>query len=143
MLELRFLAMVSACRRFNRDLCELITGNSGAGELLAKFDAENLFLIPIESDDATPWYRFHRLFANFLHQKLLELPDDELRKLNQLASHWFGSKGLYVEAIRHAQYAGDETFCIELIDRAARSGTRATHSVWRGRPWVRVPWPSH
>ncbi|MFA5937850.1 MAG: LuxR C-terminal-related transcriptional regulator [Sinimarinibacterium sp.] len=127
--DIGFLAKISACRRFNRELCELITGNSSAGELLARFESDNLFLIPIESDDATPWYRFHRLFAKFLNERLLQLPEDELKKLNQLASHWFGSKGLYVEAIRHAQYAGDEAFCIELIDRAARSTINSANFV--------------
>ena len=119
--ELDFLAKTSACRRFNRELCELITGNAKAGELLARFEADNLFVIPIESDDVTPWYRFHRVFALFLNEQLLKLQDTELKKLNQLASHWFGGKGLYIEAIRHALYAGDEAFCIDLVDRAARS----------------------
>lgn len=119
--ELDFLAKASACRRFNKELCEVITGNSRAGELLARFEADHLFVIPIESDDVTPWYRFHRIFSQFLNQKLLELPQGEVKKLNQLASHWFGGKGLYVEAVRHALHAGDEGFCLDLVERAARS----------------------
>ncbi|MBF5006634.1 AAA family ATPase [Diaphorobacter caeni] len=45
--ELDFLVRTSACRRFNRALCEQITGNERAGELLEKFEAEHLFLLPI------------------------------------------------------------------------------------------------
>jgi len=118
--ELRFLVRVSACRRFTRELCELLTGDSRAAEYLAKFEAENLFLLPIETTDAEPWYRFHRLFASFLNRRLEVLAQPEVRKLHLLASRWFGARNLYLEALRHARAAHDMEFLVELIDRVAR-----------------------
>jgi LuxR family maltose regulon positive regulatory protein len=118
--ELGFLVRISACRRFNRELCELLTGNPRAAEYLAKFEAENLFLLPIDTTDTEPWYRFHRLFASFLHKHLQALEEPELRKLHLLASHWFGAKNLHLEALRHARAAHDMEFLVELIDRVAR-----------------------
>lgn len=127
--ELDFLTRISACRRINRELCEVITGNPRAAEFLKKFENENLFLIQIDTLDAEPWYRFHRLFASYLNQRLEKYEEAERRKLHQLASHWFAGKNLHVEAMRHAQAAGDTDFAVELIDRGARGMINAANFV--------------
>lgn len=137
--EVAFLVRTSACRRFNRELCEEITGSARAGELLAKFEAENLFVIPIESDDTVPWYRFHRLFAKFLNEQLLQLPDEDLKKLNQIASHWFTSRSLHAEAFRHAIYARDEGLCVEIIERSARALINSANFVQLLKWFAQVP----
>jgi LuxR family maltose regulon positive regulatory protein len=118
--ELSFLTRVSACRRINRELCELLTGDPKAAEYLARFEADNLFLLPIDTADAEPWYRFHRLFLEFLNKRLRRIDEAEVRKLHQLASHWFAARNLHVEAMRHARLAGDTDFLLELMDRSAR-----------------------
>jgi len=118
--ELGFLVRISACRRFNRELCELLTGDPASAQLLERFEKENLFLIPIDTADAEPWYRFHRLFASFLHRRLARLGEAELRKIDNRASHWFSGKDLLIEAMRHATRAGDTDFAVALIDRTAR-----------------------
>ncbi|WP_162932373.1 LuxR C-terminal-related transcriptional regulator [Solimonas sp. K1W22B-7] len=118
--EFSFLVQISACRRFNRELCELLTGDPQAAKHLARFENENLFLIPIDTDDAEPWYRFHRLFAGFLNTRLQAMGEVEVRKIHHLASRWFAGKNLHVEAMRHATLAGDADFVVQLIDRAAR-----------------------
>jgi LuxR family maltose regulon positive regulatory protein len=121
--ELKFLTHVSACRRFNRELCQLLTGDPNAAAYLARFEAENLFLLPIDTTDAEPWYRFHRMFANFLNKRLAQLEEVELHKLHQLASHWFAGRNMIVEAMRHADLGRDIDLLVELIDRAARQMT--------------------
>lgn len=118
--ELSFLIRISACRRFNRELCELLTGDPHAAEYLARFEAENLFLMPIDTADDESWYRLHRLFAAFLNKHLDRLESAEVTKLHQLASHWFAGKGLYREALRHARLAGDNELLAALVDRVAR-----------------------
>lgn len=118
--ELGFLVRVSACRRFNRELCQQLTGDPASGELLARFEKENLFLIPIDTADAEPWYRFHRLFATFLHRRLAKLGAAEIGRIHNRASHWFSGKDLLIEAMRHAMLAGDTDFAVQLIDRTAR-----------------------
>lgn len=127
--EFAFLIRICACRRFNRELCELLTGDPGAAGYLAKFETESLFLIPIDTTDRDPWYRFHRLFAAFLARHLAKLDPAEVRKLHQLASHWFAGKNLHVEALRHANLAGDNEFVVELIDRAARRMINGAHFI--------------
>ncbi|MFV0934747.1 LuxR C-terminal-related transcriptional regulator [Pseudomonas jessenii] len=134
--EMAFLIRTSACRRFNRELCKLITGNPRSGDFLTKFEADNLFVIPIESDDAEPWYRFHHLFGKFLRDRLRRLPEDEQTHLNTTAARWFAGKGLYAEAIRHSRYAGDTTLRIDLIERVARPMIRAGEFLLV-REWIK------
>lgn len=121
--ELDFLVYTSACRRFNSELCQLITGNENATKLLEQFEADSLFLIPIDYDDERQWYRFHRTFAKFLNEKLLRKPHSELKRINRIASEWFAQKGLQVEAIRHAIYAGEVDHCVSLVEGNAREMT--------------------
>ena len=118
--ELAFLVRTSTCRRFNAQLCEVITGNSEAGELLRKFAEDGLFVLPIESDDPDPWYRFHRLFSKFLRRRLVDLPGAEIAALNRKASDWFAAGGHCVEAVRHALFAKDVDACFGLVERFAR-----------------------
>ena len=118
--ELDFLIRICACRRFNRELCELITGDARAGPHLARFESESLFLLPIDTPDAEPWYRFHRLFASFLNERLQRLGETEVRRIHQLASHWFDRKNLHIEAMRHATLSGDSELMLQLVDKAAR-----------------------
>src|SRR3546814_11229760 len=67
--ELDFLTRISILHRFNRPLCEAVSGDARAGEYLRKFEAENLFLLPIDTADEEPWYRFHPLYASFLEKR--------------------------------------------------------------------------
>lgn len=118
--ELDFLVRTSVCRRFNRELCAQLTGHPQAAQLLARFEADNLFVIPIEFDDTLPWYRFHRLLAAYLNERLAAMPGQEVATLHDSASRWFAQRGLYPEAIHHALAAGNVDLQIELVERAAR-----------------------
>ena len=118
--DLEFLTRVSTCRRFNRELSELLTGDDEAGERLARFEAENLFLLPIDTLDAEPWYRFHRLFAGFLNHRLQSAGEKAVRELHQRAAGWFAAHDLPLEALRHARNASDVEMQIDLLTRGAR-----------------------
>ena len=118
--ELDFLCAISVCRRFNRPLCEVLTHNPHAGELLKKFESEQLFLLPIDTPEVDSWYRFHPLFRNFLQSRLEQEGKSAIKALCQKAAHWFASQRLYLEALRYASEAGDSDLMVDLIDRSAR-----------------------
>ena len=120
--EMDFLVKTSACRRFNAELCALVTGRdkANAAQILERFENDNLFVIPIDFADERQWYRFHKTFSRFLNERLLRLSHVELRQINRTASEWFAEKGLRVEAIRHAMYAGDIERCVALVEENAR-----------------------
>lgn len=120
--ELEFLTRTSVCRRFNRELCTHLTGNPHAADMLARFEADNLFVIPIDADadDDPPWYRCHRLLAAYLQERLLARPAEEVAALHRSAGRWFAQRGQYAEAIHHAGAAGDVDLLVEWVERAAR-----------------------
>lgn len=127
--EMEFLVRTSACRRFNSDLCEVVTGDPQARQILQRFVDDSLFVIPIDYDDERQWYRLHMTFAKFLGDRLLKLPKEELDRINRNASQWFARYGLHVEAIRHALYADDQAACIEQLERAARGMVGSSQSL--------------
>jgi LuxR family transcriptional regulator, maltose regulon positive regulatory protein len=137
--ELDVLTRLSACRRFNGELARIVTGNARAAELLQRFESEQLFISPIESEDDAPFFRFHRLFARFLQERLLQLPGDELRALNQRASEWFAGRRLFAEALRHAHYAENWELLAELLDRSARSFLKTSNFTQLLTWYERVP----
>lgn len=118
--ELDFLVRTSVCRRFNRELCAQLTGHPQAAQVLARLEADNLFVIPIEFDDSLPWYRFHRLMAAYLNERLSAMPGPEVAALHDRAARWFAQRHLYAEAIQHARAAGHLELQVELVERAAR-----------------------
>lgn len=137
--QLDLLIRMSACRRLNRELCYVICEDPGAGKLLETLGKQNFFLLPIESDDVQPWYRFHRIFASFLRQKLRALPPEELARINRRVSVWFEACGLYVEAIRHARYAGDMARQVDLMTAAARPMIYAGQFIELARWTAEIP----
>lgn len=118
--ELDFLCSISICGRFNRALSEVLTGNPNAAELLKKFEDEQLFLLPIDTPEVEPWYRFHRLFHTFLQSRLERREPAEIKTLYRKAARWFAGQRLFIEALRYAGEAGDDELLAEFIDSSAR-----------------------
>ncbi len=123
--EVDFLTRISICRRFNRELCEAVSGDAAAGEHLRKFEAENLFLLPLDTADDESWYRFHPLFASFLDKCLRKLGSTTAQALHRRAAQWFAQQQLQAEALRHALRSGDAELLVDLIDQYARRLTNA------------------
>jgi LuxR family maltose regulon positive regulatory protein len=116
-----FLESMSACRRFNAELAVCITANEQAPQMVKRAEEENLLIYRVESDDSSPWYRFHPLFGEFLAARLSRRDPEVVNELHRRASRWFADHDLLVEAVRHAIRAGDLDFAVEAIEHAAPS----------------------
>ncbi|WCM48598.1 LuxR C-terminal-related transcriptional regulator [Pseudomonas sp. WJP1] len=116
---LEFMEKVSILRRFNADLSEFVTGSARARDMLKRAEDENLLIHRIESDDSTPWYRFHPLFGEFLTQRLATRGEVTVQALHRLASQWFAEHDYLVEAVRHANLGGDRDDAVEAMELAA------------------------
>jgi LuxR family maltose regulon positive regulatory protein len=114
-----FMEKVSIFRRFNADLAEFVTASSRAPELMKRAEDENLLIYRIESDDSTPWYRFHPLFGEFLVQRLATHGAAEVQTLHRRGSQWFAEHDYLVEAVRHANLGGDLDYALEAMEEAA------------------------
>jgi LuxR family maltose regulon positive regulatory protein len=127
-----FLLQTSILARMNGSLCDAVTDGDRARATLEELERANLFLVAL--DDRRQWYRYHQLFADVLHARLLDERPDEVPTLHRRASEWHAEHGDLAEAIRHA-IAGKD------FDRAADLVERATPETRRNRQdAVRQQW---
>ena len=128
--ELRsFLVRTSVSERFTVELCRELTGRDDAAVLLDRAARANLFLVPLDVEGR--WYRYHRLFGDYLRSQLGE---DERHQLHERAADWFEHADLASEAIDNALAAGSTDRVIRLVERGARpafeAGELATLLGW-------------
>ena len=95
-----FLLQTSILGRLSGPLCDAVTGQDGGKHMLEALDRSNLFLVPL--DDRRRWYRYHHLFADVLHARLLDAQPDEVPDLHRRASRWYEQNGELAVAIDHA-----------------------------------------
>ena len=112
-----FLLRTSILGRLTGPLCDAVTGGRGGAATLTGLERANLFVVPL--DDRRVWYRYHHLFGDVLHARLLDERPDEVAGLHRRASEWAESAGDMPEAIRHAMDGGDPGRAAELVERAA------------------------
>jgi LuxR family maltose regulon positive regulatory protein len=95
--------------------------------LLEQLEASNIFLFPLDS--RREWYRYHRLFAEFLKARLSPAEETALQRR---AAAWYESHRMPFLAVRHALDAGalsgDYAEAARLIRAAAEEGIREGRS---------------
>ena len=79
-----FLLQTSVLGRLSGPLCDAVTGQGDGKATLEALDRGNLFLVPL--DDRRRWYRYHHLFADVLHARLLDEQPGDLPELHRRAS---------------------------------------------------------
>src|SRR3954454_13145606 len=99
------LLRTSIVDRLNGDLADLLTGRSGAEQMLLELEAANAFVVSLDAQRT--WFRYHQLLADFLRLDLRRTFGDELPDLHRRAARWFADNGDAVEAVRHTLAAGD------------------------------------
>ncbi|MGH3345908.1 MAG: LuxR C-terminal-related transcriptional regulator, partial [Nocardioides sp.] len=100
-------------------LCDAVTDNGAGGggkATLERLERANLFLVPL--DDRRTWYRYHHLFADVLHARLLAEQPEEVPGLHRRASAWYAARGLVTDAVRHALAAEDFDRAGQLMEAA-------------------------
>lgn len=112
-----FLISTSILNRLCGSLCDAVLNNPpGDGqETLEYLKKSNLFVISL--DNERKWYRYHRLFAELLHNRLLRTYPDRLKDLHGRASNWCASNDLPSEAVTHALDIQDWPRAAEIIER--------------------------
>ena len=100
-----FLQPTSILERFTASLCQAVSEQQNSANILKQLVSANLFLIAL--DEERHWYRYHHLFAEFLHHRLLETEAESVPELHRRASEWFEHEGWSDESIHHALLGGD------------------------------------
>jgi LuxR family transcriptional regulator, maltose regulon positive regulatory protein len=116
----KFLLSMSILDRMCGSLCDAVLDDQTVDgqKMLDYLEQVNLFTIPLDSERR--WYRYHHLFAELLRQRIQQsaslVPGNTIASIADLhvrASEWFETRGLEIEAFKHAAAAGD-------IERAER-----------------------
>jgi LuxR family maltose regulon positive regulatory protein len=126
-----FLARTSVPDRFSLKLAVELAG-AEAPTLLRRAMELNLFVQSLDAEGR--WFRYHRLFVDYLRTLL---PRAQAQELHSRAARHLAAEGLASEAIDHALAAGDTELSTELISAHAReafdSGQLATLLGWLRR----------
>ncbi|MBN2047480.1 MAG: tetratricopeptide repeat protein [Anaerolineaceae bacterium] len=112
-----FLIKTSILEQLSGSLCDFVVERSGSQTMLEWLEHANLFIVPL--DQTREWYRYHRLFAELLRNRLNMLMPTAEQGLHTRASHWFEKQGLMPEAIRHALAIRDWELASRLIGQSA------------------------
>ena len=115
----RFLLYTAVLTRFCPPLCDAVTGMENGRLMLDHLWQANLFLIPL--DNKHHWFRYHHLFADFLHHHLQQEEPHMLKQLHRRAADWFNNEGWIDEAIHHAIAAQAFDIAADLIESQAQS----------------------
>ena len=95
------------------EICDAVTGRNDSSAMLAELERANLFLVPLDEDRAE--YRYHSLFASFLHTRLSRRTPERLPELHRRAAGWFIARRRPIPAIRHALATQDGAYAAQLL----------------------------
>ncbi len=99
------LLRTSVRERVNGPLADLLTGGTGSERILQNLEEGNAFVAAL--DAGRSWFRYHHLFADLLRLELRRTDPGRVSELHQAAARWFADHAEVVDAVRHAQAAGD------------------------------------
>ena len=107
------LLRTSILDRVSGPLADFLTGNSGSERILQRLEDANAFVSSL--DVGRSWFRYHQLFADLLRLELRRVSGTAVESLHRAAAQWYEAHGYVVEAIRHAQAAGDWEHAAHLL----------------------------
>ena len=101
----QLLLRTSILERVCGPLADRLTGASGSERMLIELEDSNAFVVSVDRERS--WFRYHPLFADLLVLELRRSEPDAIGDLHLAAADWLAEHGHAVDAIRHAQAAGD------------------------------------
>ena len=112
-----FMLRTAILDRLSVPLCEYVTGNASAEDMLATIEKRQLLFRPLDPEGN--WYRHHTLFLDFLRQRLQAEFGNEIASLHRRASVWYASEELWTDAVQHAILGGDTGQALSWIKNCA------------------------
>jgi LuxR family maltose regulon positive regulatory protein len=109
----RLLLRTSVLERVNGELADLLTGGSGGERMLQDLEQAGAFVVSLSARRS--WFRYHQMFADLLQLELRRAEPGAVPALHAAAAAWFAGHGFPVEAVRHAQAAGDWGLAARLL----------------------------
>jgi LuxR family transcriptional regulator, maltose regulon positive regulatory protein len=108
------LLRTSLLRKVSGPLADFLTETSGSAATLRSMEDAGAFVVSL--DPGRTSFRYHHLFADMLQSELRRTYSaDEVSRLHRAAAQWNVEHGDVVDAIRHAQAAGDWQLATRLL----------------------------
>lgn len=124
-----FLLRTSVLDQMTGPLCDRVAGVADGAARLDRMERSGLFLIPL--DTTSRWYRYHRLFGDWLSHELRRRDPERIPDLHLAAAEWYVESGSLEHAVAHALDAGDHPLAARLIDRYLQDWTAVHWSLVR------------
>jgi len=109
----RLLLRTSILERVNGALADVLLETSGSERILLQLEQENAFVTSLDADRT--WFHYGRLFSDLLRLELRRSEPGAISALHRAAAAWLEEQGQVVEAVRHAQAAGDWSHAARLV----------------------------
>ncbi|MBE9512041.1 MAG: hypothetical protein IMY71_14325, partial [Bacteroidetes bacterium] len=109
-----FLLLTSILKQISGPLCDAVLNKNDSQLILESLEKNNMFIIPLDTE--RNWYRYHRLFADLLKQRLQLRKKENIKELHIKASLWFEENEMYALAIDHGLEAGNYKKAMQLLD---------------------------
>ena len=108
-----FLIRTSILERINGDLGNYLCDRGEGWQVLEELSRRDFFVSAVDAE--REWFRYHRLFAEFLLQRLRR-ESFRLEDLHARAARWLRDKGHLLEAVQHALKSGEKDLLAELLE---------------------------
>ncbi|MCQ4118921.1 serine/threonine-protein kinase [Rhodococcus tibetensis] len=112
---LDFLLATSVTERICGSLASTLADIREGQAWLEEVEKRDLFLHRI--DDEGQWFRYHHLFAEFLHRRIERDQPKRVDELHRRAFGWFRDHNLLSEAVDQALAAHDSAAAVDLLEQ--------------------------
>ncbi len=109
----RLLVRTSVLEWVPGPLADVLAGDSGAERILQDLERAGVSVAAL--DVRRSCFRYHQMLADLLQLELRRTEPGEIPALHGAAAAWFTEHGYPVEAVRHAQAAGDWNLAARLL----------------------------
>jgi LuxR family maltose regulon positive regulatory protein len=123
-----FLLRTSVLDQMTGPLCDEVAGVTDGAATLDRMERSGLFMIPL--DNTRHWYRYHRLFGDWLRHELRKADPALIPTLHLSAARWHAGTGSLESAVDHAVKGGDHLLAARLVGRYLQD--------WGAVHWSRV-----
>jgi LuxR family maltose regulon positive regulatory protein len=114
-----FLLRTSVLHTLEVDLCQMLNPEMDAAKAIKELADSHTFLVQVDSKSKQ--WRFQRLFADFLRNRLRHDLPTLFKRLHLMASGWYETHHRLAPAIEHAISGGDKPLASEILERGCES----------------------
>jgi LuxR family maltose regulon positive regulatory protein len=116
--ERMFMLKTSIVSQLCGSLCEELTGCADGQTMLERLSQHNAFLV--QADNKGIWYRYHHLFAEFLHSWMASSNQFSACKLHEIAGDWYERNQFIEEAVNHYLQCNMSEKIVAIVERNGR-----------------------